>query len=105
MIIENRSDCSDARHGCMATFRDCGAIRVRNRIATTMATAAIPISTGGYPKRANRIPAPAVAIDPASELQNNVIAAAVVRSLSGVSLISRLYSPGELIHCAAEKVK
>ena len=47
-------------------------------------------------------PAPAVANDPASELQNSVIAAVVARSLSGVSLISRLYRPGELIHCIAK---
>ena len=66
-------------------------------------SSAIPTNTGGYPNRVNRIPAPAVAADPARALQNIVIAAAVLRSLSGVSFMSRLYSPGALIHCAAEK--
>jgi len=38
-------------------------------------------------------------------LQNIVIADAELRSSSGTLLISRLYSPGVLIHCVAEKLR
>lgn len=45
---------------------------------------------GRIPEPGQRTPAPAVATDPTSALQNSVIAAAVLRSASGVSFINRL---------------
>ena len=56
----------------------------------TRATAASENITGGYPNLVKRMPAPAVAMDATSALQNSVMAAAVLRSASGVSFISRL---------------
>jgi hypothetical protein len=62
----------------------------QNKTATVVDIPAMPNSTGGYPNRVNNMPAPAVAAEAASALQKSVIAAAVLRSGSGVSFISRL---------------
>ena len=51
------------------------------------------------------MPVPAVANELTSALQNMVIADAVLRSAAGILVIRRLYSPGELIHCIAEKLR
>ena len=50
------------------------ATSIRKRSAAASANTAIPASTRGYPNCANRIPAPAVAHDCSTALQNSVIA-------------------------------
>lgn len=73
--------------------------------AAAAAKAETPISTAAYPKRTYSVPASVVATDAASALMNIVKPAAVLRSGSGVSFMSRLYNAGELIHWAAEKAR
>src|SRR6202012_4052986 len=67
-----------------------GERRNRKRSAMVRATAASENSTGGYPNLVKRTPAPAVATEATSALQNSVMAAAALRSASGVSFINRL---------------
>jgi len=90
---------------CSDVLRAAGATTHPKRTAAVSASAEIPISTRGYPNCAMSIPAPAVEPAPTSALQNIVIADAELRSLSGTLLMSKLYSPGELIHCVAEKLR
>jgi hypothetical protein len=63
---------------------------VRQRMATAVAEAAMPIRTRVYPYWVKRMPAAAVAPALTREFANMVVAAAVLRSASGVSFMRRL---------------
>jgi len=62
----------------------------RQRTATAAAEAAMPTRTRVYPYWVKRIPAAAVAAALTREFANMVVAAAVLRSASGVSFMRRL---------------
>ena len=72
-----------------ASVRAAGATREPKSSATMRAKTAMPARTRGYPNCVKSIPARAVAPACSMALQNNVMAAAELRSRFGVRLISR----------------